>query len=68
MLDMSSFDAALKSLYTDEKIFNMVYSDNPLLALMPKMTNFEGKNLPIPIIYGNPQLRSLLHLQVVIIE
>ena len=58
MLDMSSFDAALKSLYTDEKIFNMVYSDNPLLALMPKMTNFEGKNLPIPIIYGNPQRRS----------
>lgn len=36
----------------------MVYRDNPLLALMPKMENFGGKNLPIPIIYGNPQGRS----------
>ncbi len=29
--------------------------DNPLLAMLPKMTDFGGKNLPIPIIYGNPQ-------------
>lgn len=26
--------------------------------MMPKMTSFGGKNLPIPIIYGNPQGRS----------
>lgn len=36
----------------------MVYQDNPLLALMPKYETFGGKNLPIPIIYGNPQGRS----------
>jgi len=36
----------------------MVYADNPLLAMMPKMEDFGGKNLPIPIIYGNPQGRS----------
>lgn len=36
----------------------MTYSDNPLLAMMPKMETFGGKNLPIPIIYGNPQGRS----------
>lgn len=36
----------------------MVYKDNPFLALVPKYTKFGGKNLPIPIIYGNPQGRS----------
>lgn len=33
----------------------MVYADNPFLAMLPKMEQFGGKNLPIPIIYGNPQ-------------
>jgi len=36
----------------------MTYKDNPLLALMPKMKEFGGRNLPIPIVYGNPQGRS----------
>lgn len=36
----------------------MVYKDNPLLAMISKMEAFSGKNLPIPIIYGNPQGRS----------
>lgn len=36
----------------------MVYKDNPWLAMVPKMEDFGGKNLPIPIIYGNPQRRS----------
>jgi hypothetical protein len=36
----------------------MVYKDNPLLAMVPKYKQFGGKNLPIPIIYGNPQGRS----------
>ncbi len=57
-LDMTSFASALKVHYTDDRVENMVYNDNPLLALMPKMTSFGGKNLPIPIIYGNPQNRS----------
>lgn len=57
-LDMTSFDAALKQHYTADRVENMVYKDNPLLAMMPKMTDFGGKNLPIPIIYGNPQGRS----------
>lgn len=57
-LDMTSFDAALKQHYTNDRVENMVYKDNPLLALLPKMKNFGGKNLPIPIIYGNPQNRS----------
>lgn len=36
----------------------MVYKDNPFLAMVAKYENFGGKNLPIPIIYGNPQGRS----------
>lgn len=57
-LDMTSFDAALKQHYTNDRIENMVYSDNPLLALLPKYENFGGRNLPIPVIHGNPQGRS----------
>lgn len=58
MLDMTSFDAALKQYYTDDRVVNMVYKDNPFLALCPKMENFGGRNLPLPIVYGNPQGRS----------
>ncbi len=57
-LDMTSFDAALKQHYTSDTVENLVYTDNPLLALMPKYEKFGGKNLPIPIIYGTGQGRS----------
>lgn len=57
-LDLTSFGAALKQHYTSDRVENMVYKDNPLLAMMAKMESFGGKNLPIPIIYANPQNRS----------
>jgi hypothetical protein len=57
-LDMTSFDAALKEYYTDQVVQNMVYKNNPLLALIPKDEKFFGRNRPQPIIYGNPQGRS----------
>ena len=57
-LDLTSFAAALKQHYTQDRVENMVYPDNPLLAMLSKMEQFGGKNLPIPIIYGNPQGRS----------
>lgn len=57
-LDLTSFAAALKEHYTSDRVENMVYADNPLLALLPKYKEFGGKNLPIPIIHGNPQGRS----------
>ncbi len=57
-LDLTSFDAALKQHYTNDRVENMVYMDNPFLALVPKMEQFGGRNLPIPLIYGNPQGRS----------
>jgi hypothetical protein len=56
--DLTSHDAILKQHYTDDLVEDLVYQDNPLLALMPKMESFGGKNLPIPLIYGNPQGRS----------
>jgi hypothetical protein len=57
-LDLTTFASALKQHYTSDRVENMVYKDNPLLAMMPKYEQFGGKNLPIPIIYGNPQGRS----------
>lgn len=57
-LDLTTFASALKQHYTTDRIENMVYQDNPLLALMPKYESFGGKNLPVPIKYGIPQGRS----------
>ena len=57
-LDMTSFDAALKQHYTDDAVENMVYKDNPFLALVGKMEDFGGRNLPIPLIRSNPANRS----------
>jgi len=57
-LDMASFDAALKQLYSEEKIFKMVYEDAPFFAMLPKMEKFVGKNMVIDTIYANPQGRS----------
>jgi hypothetical protein len=57
-LDLTSFDAALKQHYTSDRVENMVYADNPFLAMVAKMEDFGGRNLPIVLIYGNPQGRS----------
>lgn len=58
VLNLTSFDAALKEYYTDQAVENMVYRKNPALALIPKREDFYGRNMPIPIIHGNPQGRS----------
>ena len=57
-LDLVSFDSALKEHYTPERVQRLTYKENPLYAMLPKYENFGGKNLPIPLIYGNPQGRS----------
>jgi hypothetical protein len=54
-LDLTSFDAAMKEYYTSDKIMNMAYKNNPLLALVPKMTKFVGDTLPVPVIYSDTQ-------------
>lgn len=56
--DMTSFDAALKDHYKDQKVENLVYKNNPFLALVPKKEDFGGRKWPCPITYGNPQGRS----------
>jgi len=35
-LNLTSFASAVKEHYTNDKVENMVYMDNPLLALIPK--------------------------------
>lgn len=57
-LDVGTVTAALKEHYKALRVQNMVYKDNPLLAMMPKYTKFGGENMPIPLIYSNPQRRS----------
>ena len=58
MQDMTSFDAALKEHYNNQMVENLVYKNNPLLAMLPKYEGFGGRNYPMPLIYGNPQNRS----------
>lgn len=57
-LDMTSFAAALKQHYLDFTVKNLVYKDNPALGLIKKDEKFGGSNMPLPLIYGNPQGRS----------
>lgn len=51
-------NAALKELYDGQVVENLVYADNPFLAMVPKGTDFGGKYKPIPIITGVSQGRS----------
>lgn len=55
LMDMTTADAALKAHYVPLRVKNQVYRDRPGLAMMPKMTRFGGKNLPLPTQFGNPQ-------------
>ena len=57
-LNLTAMNAALKELYDGQVVENLVYSDNPFLALVPKKTDFGGKYKPIPIITGVSQGRS----------
>ena len=57
-LDVGTVTEALKEHYKPLRVQNMVYKDNPLFAMMPKYTKFGGENMPIPLLYANPQRRS----------
>lgn len=57
-LDVTTFANALKVHYTNDRVENMVYQANPLLALMTKYEDFRGESLPIPVLWANPQARS----------
>lgn len=57
-LTPTAFDYALKTRYTEDDIKNMVYKDQPLLAMIPKDEGFRGKNKVIPVKYTNIAGRS----------
>lgn len=57
-LNLTSMNAALKELYDGQVVENLVYADNPFLAMVPKGSDFGGKYKPIPIITGVSQGRS----------
>lgn len=57
-LDLTAMNAALKELYDGQVVENLVYADNPFLAMVRKKTDFGGKYKPIPIITGVSQGRS----------
>lgn len=54
-LDLTSFAPALKTLYPPDKIEKLIYSDKPILALMPKDEGFYGDSSKETLMYGNPQ-------------
>lgn len=57
-LDNTSFSAALKTIYPDKVVQNLVYKNNPLFAMLNKYEKFGGDQLKQPLIYGDPQGRS----------
>jgi hypothetical protein len=57
-LDLTAFDAVLKSLYQSQDVEDATYKGNPMLAMLKKEEDFYGKNYPLPIQYGKPQGRS----------
>jgi hypothetical protein len=54
ILDTTAWNDVMKEWYTPRRVQHMVYKDNAFLALVPKSTKFPGKNMPVPIVYGNP--------------
>jgi hypothetical protein len=54
-LDVVAADAALKQMYPARRVKFVGYEGNPLLALMPKDENFQGRNMPLVIWYGGNQ-------------
>tara|TARA_R100000963_G_scaffold34955_1_gene30376 strand:+ start:526 stop:1770 length:1245 start_codon:yes stop_codon:yes gene_type:complete len=54
----TNFDAALKQIYSASNVANTTLTRRPLLALLPKRTDFGGRNMPIVNVFGDPQGRS----------
>ena len=54
----TNFDAALKQIYSASNVATTTLTRRPLLALLPKRTDFGGRNMPIVNVFGDPQGRS----------
>lgn len=55
---LTTFDFAIKEHYTPEMVENLVYQNNPLLALMPKYEEMRGEYFVQPVQYADIQSRS----------
>ena len=56
--NLDNFDAAMKHLYPYKKVENLVYQNNPFLAMVQKETSFPGRNATYAVEYGMTQGRS----------
>lgn len=50
--NLNNFDSAMKHMYPYKKVENLIYKNNPLLAMIPKETKFPGRNATYAIQYG----------------
>lgn len=57
-LDLTAFQFATKELYVGQEVEEIVYKDQPFLAMVSKDEAFFGRNFPQPLVYANPQGRS----------
>jgi len=48
-LDLASLTPAMKQYYSDSMYAELVYADNPFLAMVPKNEKFRALNMPIPL-------------------
>jgi len=56
--DMTAYNDALKIRFHEGEIKKMLYSRNPLLAMLPKRTDFTGREFRYPVYFGAPSGRS----------
>ena len=57
-LDFTGVKDALKEMYPEQRIAELVFKNHPLSALMPARTDFFGRQFFVPIRHGKPQGRS----------
>lgn len=57
-VDNAAASAYLKNRFKPERIMNLSYDGSPLLAQMPKKTDFGGINLKVPVSYADLKGRS----------
>ena len=55
---VSNFGYALKTLYPQTRVNDLVYKDHAFLAMVPKDKEFYGANMAMAVRYANPQGRS----------
>ena len=52
---ITTFSFALKEMYSDQYVQNLMYEGRPTLAIMPKAGDFKGKSFPQPVVMYDGQ-------------